>query len=332
MNRTIKICLSAFILLAIVIVAVWFGVNNNSSHHKLSIVTTNFPAYDFTRIVTRDIDGVSVEMLLPPGVDLHTYEPTPSDIRKIADSDLFIYGGGESDKWADEIIATTNVKSLSMLSAVSPVLEETPPGGEASHHDHHEPGEGHEDHASDSIGDDEHEYDEHVWTSFTNATKIVSAILDALASEIPEYRERLKHNAEEFQTRANALKEKYQNMIASAKRKTIVFGDKFPLRYFADEMGLSYYAAFPGCAEETEASPQTIARLIDTVKSQSIPIVFKIELSSGNIAETIAKETGAKVLEFNTIHNVSPENFDRGASFLDIMEDNYLLLEEALNK
>ena len=331
MNRTIKICLSAFILLAIVIVAVWFGVNKNSPHHTLSIVTTNFPAYDFTRIVTRDIDGVSVEMLLPPGVDLHTYEPTPSDIRKIADSDLFIYGGGESDKWADEIVATTNVKSLSMLSAVSPVLEETPPGGEATYHDNHEPSESHEDHASDSIGDDEHEYDEHVWTSFTNATKIVSAILDALASENPEYRERLKRNAEEFQTRANALKEKYQNMIVSAKRKTIVFGDKFPLRYFTDEMGLEAYAAFPGCAEETEASPKTISNLVQVVKDQGIPVIFKIELSSGNIAETIANETGATVLEFNTLHNISQADFRGGASFLKIMEQNLPLLEEALN-
>lgn len=314
MNKTIKICLSAAVLIALIVAAVWLGVNKNTKRHAFSIVATNFPAYDFARTATQSINDVSVEMLLPPGADLHAYEPTPTDVRKIMDADLFIYGGGESDKWVDEILADTDVKTLKMTSLVTPKIEETPAGSAGGEADDHET-----------------DYDEHVWTSFDNAATIVSAISDALTNELPEEKEKINQNLADFKSRASDLKTKYQNMIDSAKRKVVVFGDKFPLRYFADEMGLDYYAAFPGCADETEASPRTIANLIHIIKEQNIPVVFKIELGSGDIAEVIANETDAKVLEFHTLHNISQEDFDSGANFLSIMEKNYRNLEEALN-
>ena len=147
----------------------------------------------------------------------------------------------------------------------------------------------------------------------------------------PEQETSFKTNANTFETAASGLKSDFKAMIASAKRQVIVFGDKFPLRYFIDEMGLNYYAAFPGCAEETEASPRTIATLISVVKTNNLPAIFKIELSSGNIAKTIADETGAKILEFNTMHNISKDDFNAGATFISIMKKNLSVLTEALN-
>lgn len=311
------------VLLILIVVAVWIGVRRNNIQDSFNIIATNFAGYDFARTVTSGIEGVSVEMLLPPGSDLHTYEPTPGDIAKISQADLFIYNGGESEKWLGDILDslknTTSDKTIKMLALVSPVKEESPSILEDSHE--------HDDHHHD----DEVEYDEHIWTSFENATTIVSEISDKITSLRPEFADQAKNNTESFKSRASALKTKYQNMINPAERKTIVFGDKFPLRYFADEMALDYYAAFPGCAEETEASPRTIAELVGIVKAEHIPVVFKIELSSGHIAETIAKETGAKVRTFNTMHTISQDDFVAGANFLDIMEANYAALEEALN-
>lgn len=313
MKKTIRICLSAVVLIALIIVAVWLGVNKSSQHYVFSIVATNFPGYDFARTATEGIDGISVQMLLPPGADLHAYEPTPGDVQKIADANLFIYGGGESETWVDEILSTMDKKTIKMTSLVALETEETPPGSA-------------ENPAAQS------DYDEHVWTSFDNASTIVSAISDALASDLPEYKEKITQNAENFKTSANELKNKFLNLVNSAKRQAIVFGDKFPLRYFADEMGLDYYAAFPGCADETEASPRTISNLVDIIRQQGIPVVFKIELSSGDIAETIARETGAKVLTFDTMHNISQDDFTNGENFLSLMERNFPRLEEALNQ
>ena len=296
-------------------------INKNNSSSGFNIVAINFAGYDFARTVTEGVSGVDVEMLLPAGADLHHYEPTPGDLRKIKDAELFIYTGGESDGWVNEVLRSLGeVKTLRMMDVVNALPEEVPPGGEGEHgDDEHEDSSEHE------------EYDEHVWTSFANASKIVTAISDALATEIPEEKERLTQNAKEFNDEAEKLKAKYAEMINTAKRRTVVFGDKFPILYFVKEMGLNYSAAFPGCADETEASPRTAANLVEIVKDEEIPVVFKIEMSSGDIAEVIARETGAEVLTFQTMHNISRADFDEGDTFLSIMEDNYSVLEKALN-
>ena len=329
MSKVLKICLSFIVFGAIIGGAAWFGVQKNNSTQPFRVVSTNFAGYDFARTVTNEIDGVTIEMLLPPGADIHAYEPTPGDIAKIAEADLFIYNGGESEAWVDEILKTTRPKkALKMMGLVNTVKEETPQGQaeEPAPHSEDEHQQTHEHHHSEGA-----EYDEHVWTSFANAIKITARIAQEIARLKPEFSDKVTSNSNEFAQKANSLKSEYQEVISNAKRKVIVFGDKFPLRYFVDEMGLEYFAAFPGCAEETEASPKTISNLTTEIREHNIPVVFKIELSSGNIAETIARETGATILEFNTMHNVSRADFESGASFLGIMEQNLPLLKEALN-
>ena len=278
--------------------------NKKAAGKKLKIVATNFPAYDFARAVAGD--EAEVKMLLKPGAEMHDFEPTPQDVIDIKNSDLFVYVGGESDEWVADILKDIDVsktKTLKMMDAVSVVEEEAVEGMEAEEED-------------EEVKGDEVEYDEHVWTSPKNAAKIV----DAIAEKIADKSDRFKKNAADYVAKLDELNAKFRDVVKNAKRKTIVFGDRFPLRYFVDEYNLKYFAAFPGCAEQTEASSKTISFLINKVKTEEIPVVFKVELSSGKIADTIAKETGAKVVEFNAVHNVSAEDFAAGATYVSLME------------
>ena len=313
MKRNIKITIALAAIL-LVSLGVILGISDaRKQSEKLTIVTTNFPAYDFARAVAGD--KAEIKMLLKPGSEMHDFEPTPSDIIDIEKSNLFIYTGGESDEWVEDILEDTKVsKTLKMMDAVEVVEEEAVEGMEA---EEEEEGE-------------EPEYDEHVWTSPKNAKKIVNRVKDELIKVSPENEEAFEQNAADYSAELDELDNKFQAIVDNSKRKTIVFGDRFPLRYFADEYGLKYYAAFPGCSEQTEASSATIAFLVDKVKSEKIPVVFKIEMSSGKVAQTIADETDAKVLTFNAAHNISADDFNAGVAYVDIMEQNLSVLEEAL--
>lgn len=288
---------------------------NNSESARITVVASSFPGYDFLRALTQGDDSIAVKMLLKPGADMHSFEPTPEDIRNIQNSNMLVYVGGDSDKWFDEIISnlgSNKTMVVKMLDLVETVTEEYVDGMEGSEDGNLEP-------------------DEHVWTSPVNAVKIVQRLKDALVRIDPNSKELYEKNARRYVEELNQLDAEIRELVASSKRREIVVGDRFPLRYFVDEYGLSYYAAFPGCSEQTEASARTIAFLINKVREDNIPVVFRMELSDGKIAETIARETGAKVLEFKSAHNISQEDFDKALTYLDIMRGNIEVLREALN-
>lgn len=296
------------------------GINNiTKNHEKISIVATNFPAYDFARAVAGD--KADIKLLIKPGAETHDFEPTPSDIIDIKNSKFFVYTGGESDEWIEDILSDIDVKKtklIKMMDSVEVVEEETVEGMEHEHEHEHEEDE------------EEIEYDEHVWTSLKNAQKIVNKIKDELVQISPEHKDDFEKNAEEYNEKLNKLDKEFEEIVENGNRKVVVFGDRFPLRYFIEDYGLKYFAAFSGCSEQTEASSKTIAFLVNKVKSEKIPVVLKIEMSNGNIARTIAEETGAKVLTFNTAHNVSADDFRNGKTYAKIMEDNLVVLKEAL--
>lgn len=312
MNKPTKVIVAFTVIL---LVLVGLIINFKSPHEtstKISIVATNFPAYDFARAVAGD--KADIKMLIKPGAEVHTFEPTPQDIIDIENSDLFIYTGGESDTWVETILQNIGTApTLKMMDAVE-TLEEDAPDND-SHHNHM---------------DTAPEYDEHVWTSIRNAEKITNRIKDKLIEISPKDQLIFDINAKNYINQLADLDKKAQNIVNNGNRKTIVFGDRFPLRYFANDYNLDYYAAFPGCSEETEASSQTIAFLIDKVKTEKIPVVFKIEMSNGKIADAIAQETGAKVLTFNSAQNISRNDFEAGMTYVMIMEDNLTALTEAL--
>ena len=186
------------------------------------------------------------------------------------------------------------------------------------------------------FGKDEHdeeetEYDEHVWTSLDNAAAIVCAIRDTLCEMYQTNAEIYRKNAEDYLQKLSTLKESFQNVVDNAQRKTIVFGDRFPLLYFVKEFGLEYKAAYRGCAADSEAGAETVAYLIDYVSENEIPVVFRQDLSNGNIASVISEGTGAEVRIFYSCHNLSKEDFDNGETYLSLMEKNLVRLKEALN-
>lgn len=303
------------ILLTILLITIsffFFGCGRIKNESKYTIISTSFPGFDFSRAIVEGTD-IDVKMLLKPGSEMHHYEPTPQDIIDIEKSDLFIYVGGDSDSWIDEVLSNINtdkVKIVKLMDLVELVKEEKVVGME---------------------GEDSFEDDEHVWTSPRNAKIIIEKLREFITDIDKDNSDTYLKNANNYISKIEAIDSEIKDIISSSKRKEIIFGDRFPLRYFADYYGLDYYAAFPGCSEQTEASAKTIAFLIDKVKSDKIPVIFKIELSNGKIAETIANETGIKVLEFHSAHNISQDDFDKGLTYVDIMKKNSIVLKEALN-
>lgn len=323
MKKISKILL-VFVVAVFSIVSLTGCNNNKYNENKLTIVTTNFPSYDFARAVVKDNKDVELKMLLKPGAESHNFEPTPQDIIDIKNSDLFIYTGGESDEWISDIlddIDTDKTKVIKMMDLVDVKEEEIVEGMEDEEHEEEE-----EHHDEEEV-----EYDEHVWTSPVNAIKIVNALKGEVVSIDNDNKKVYEDSAKEYTDKLEKIDNEFKDIVKNAKRKEIIFGDRFPLRYFVDEYNLKYYAAFPGCSAQTEASAKTISYLVDKVKEDKIPVVFHIELSNGKIAEAISKETGAKVLEFNTAHNISQKDFDAGVTYVDIMEENTKVLKEALN-
>ena len=281
---------------------------------RLSIVCTDFPCYDFARQAAGD--RADVTMLLKPGVEAHSYEPTPSDIISIGAADLFVYIGGESDAWADSILAGFDGESapatLRMMDCVTDLVEEE---GEGHHHDH----------------EDGPEYDEHIWTSPVNAAKMARAAGEKLQEIDPENAQVYRDNAEAYATEIEAIGEEIRDIVANAQRKTLVFADRFPFIYFVREYGLEYLAAFPSCTADTEPSAQIVMSLIKKVAGEHIPAVYTIELSTQAIARTVAEETGAEILTMQSMQTLTQSDFDAGASWVSIMKENVEALRKGLN-
>ena len=306
---------------------------------KYSVVSTSFPGYDFARAVTKNTN-ISTKMLVKPGAETHTYEPTPQDIIDIKNADMFVYVGGDSDTWVKKILKDVDTKKthvVKLVDLVSTVEEEIVEGMEDENehehehdHDHshsHEHDHGH-DHKHDHDEEEEGpEIDEHVWTSPKKAMEIVKKIAE-VASEIDAAeKNKIDDNAEKYVAEI-AQVDKDLHQAIDGKISEIVVADRFPFRYFADEFGLKYAAAFSGCSEQTEASAKTISFLINKVKQDKIKKIYKIELSNGKIAETVSKDTGAEVLELHSAHNVTADDFSKGVTYVDLMKRNLLALSK----
>lgn len=288
-----------------------------SESGKLKVVATIFPQYDFVRAVAKD--KVELTMLLSPGKESHTYDPTAKDMFLLNSCDVFIYGGGESDTWADTVVASAenkNMTVIAMMDCVKLYEEEIADGMQSE---------------EESENGDEKEYDEHVWTSPVNAKLIVQKICDVLCSKDKTNADFYKTNTEEYIKELECLDEEIKSTVNGAKRKYIVVADRFPLRYFVENYGLSYTAAFPGCSSKTEPNPKTIAYIIDKVKSEDIKAIFKIELSDGYTANAVAEAANAEVFTFYSCHNISKDDFESGETYLSLMYKNNEKLKIALN-
>lgn len=299
--------------------------DDSAASNKLNIVTTIFPAYDWVREILGDeTDRAEITMLLDSGVDLHSYQPTVDDIVKISDCDLFLYVGGESDGWVDDALKNAPNKERKVIRLLdvlgdSAKAEETVEGMQEEEHDHEE----------------EAEYDEHIWLSLKNAQVLVAAISEALQETDPARKDTYAANAAAYAEKLSALDGEYRAAVDSGKYKTLLFGDRFPFRYLADDYGLDYYAAFPGCSAETEASFETVSFLAGKMDALGLPCVLTIEGTQHKIAETIVQNTAQKnqqVLTMDSMQAVTANDAASGVSYLSIMEKNLSVLKEALGQ
>ena len=333
MKKILALMLAAFMAAGVFAGCSSAAGRNSKDCKKMKIVTTIFPEYDWVMNVLGDkASEAEVTMLLDKGVDLHSFKPSAEDILKVSSADLFIYVGGESDKWVDGVLKEAVNKDMITINLMKTlgdsVKEEEVVEGMQEEHDHeHDHDEDH-DHEHDEV-----EYDEHVWLSLRNASAAVKSISDAIQKIDAKNAETYKKNTETYIGKLNALDADYKKAVEGASLKTILFGDRFPFRYMADDYGLKYYAAFVGCSAETEASFETIVFLSKKVDELKLPVVLTIEGKDHRIAKTIVDNTlkkDQKILTLDSMQSTTSEDVKGGTTYLKIMERNLSVLKEAL--
>lgn len=292
--------------------------------NKLSIVCTIFPEYDWTKeILGSQFENADVTYLLDKGADLHNFQPTAKDMITISECDLFIYVGGESDGWVADALKSAKNKDMKVINLMEVMgdnaVEEEMKEGMMS---------------EEAEDEEEIEYDEHFWTSLKNAKLFCSEIYDALCELDEKNADLYKQNYSDYSGKLDSLDSDFQTMVNESSVKTLVFGDRFPFRYFVDDYGLDYYAAFVGCSAETEASFETITFLANKIDELNADTIFVMENSDHSIAESIISNTKNKnqtITELNSMQSVTSDMVKNGTTYLDLMQKNYDTLKEAFN-
>ncbi|MGN0161423.1 MAG: metal ABC transporter substrate-binding protein [Lachnospiraceae bacterium] len=302
------------------------GGNTGMSKDKISVVCTNFAVYDWTRTILGDNENIELKLLLDNGVDMHSYQATAADIARISSCDVLVMVGGESEEWLETVCAEATNKDMRVVRLFDvldkQLLEEEVVEGMQEEHSHPE-----EEHH-------ETEFDEHIWLSVKNAPVMCDAIKTALCEADPQNASQYESNYTSYQERLAKLDRQYEEMIQSAQRKVVLFGDRFPFRYLTEDYGLDYYAAFPGCSAETEASFYTVTYLAKKLDEENIPVVLVIENSKDTTAQTIINNSSLKnqeILVLNSLQSVTGKELSEGIHYIDVMEANLKVLQEALN-
>ena len=319
----------------------------DDANKKFSVVCTIFPEYDWIRQLVGDKkDNYEITYLLDKGVDLHSYQPTAEDIAKIANCDLFVYVGGESDGWVDDALKESKNDKMQVVNlletlgknvkpeeVVEGMQEEDEHDHDHDDKDHDDKDHDHEDADHDHDHEEETEYDEHVWLSLRNATALVNTLAEKLQTIDPENKDYYATTAADYTAKLGDLDSRYLATIKKAKVKTVLFGDRFPFRYLVDDYGLKYYAAFVGCSAETEASFETVAFLAKKTDDLKLKSVLVIENSDQKIAKKIVETTKDKsqnIVVLNSMQSITNEDIANGATYLSIMESNLKALTSAL--
>ncbi len=319
------------LILAVTMAATIFGGCSSApakDEGKLNIVTTIFPEYDWVSNITSGAEDVNITLLLENGADLHSYQPTAEDIVKISSCDVFIYVGGESDKWVDDALKGATNKEMTVINLLD-ILgtkakeEETVEGMQA----------GHEEKDGKEEAEEEVELDEHVWLSLKNASMLCGKISDKLSEKDAKNKELYSKNTENYLKKLNELDARYKAVRDSAKYDTLIFADRFPFRYLIDDYNLKYYAAFSGCSAESEASFETVAFLAKKLDELKLPSLMKIDGSDGKIANTVlqtSNQKNAQILELNSMQSVNKKDIEEGKTYLSIMESNLAVFTQAV--
>lgn len=315
MKNKIKIV----ILVAMIFLLAGCSGNENGNDNKINIVCTTFPQYDWVREIIGESEEFQLTLLVDKGTDFHSYQPTVEDITKISSSDVFIYVGGESDEWVDDVISQAvnkDIIAINMMDVIKSDLKEE---------DH--------DHEHGDLNPQAVEYDEHIWLSLKNAVNITEYIKDKLVSLDPDNSKNYKENADYYIKKLKELDIEYKEIVETSSKNTLVFGDRFPFKYMAEDYGLNYYAAFSGCSAESEASFEKIVELAEKIDEYGLTKVMIIETSDGDLAETIIENTENKdqeILKINSIQSVTAADISNGENYYSDMKENLQVLKKAL--
>ena len=292
-----------------------------SQEEKITIVSTVFPPYDYIRAITKDVEGIENIMLLAPGNESHSYEPSVSDIAQIKNADLFLYIGGESDEWVDGVLETTGSENAIALKTLVKTLEENDEGILTEEEEETAAVEGKKE-------AEEPEIDEHIWTSLRNSQLLVKKLCEKLCELKPENATDFKLNAEDYCKKLKDLDADFANFFSTVKNKTIVIADRNPFRYFAEDYSLKLIAAFEGCSSNSEISLGVQNELVKAVIKNKLSTVFVLENNNGIYADAICKQTGAKKAVLNSCHNVSADIFEKGTTYYELMVQNLETLKQ----
>jgi len=282
---------------------------------KLKVVTTLFPLYDFARNVGKE--SVDVELILPPGVEPHSFEPKPESILSVANADIFIYTSSEMEPWAEKLLSgVVREGKPAVVEAGKRCRYITAPGnGDADHHGHDKNTHG--------------ARDPHVWLDIRNAMIMVDNIAEAFAKQVPAKKEVFAANAAAYNKRLQELDARFDSGLSECATRKLIHGGHFAFAYLADRYRLEYISAY-GVSADSEPSPRKVMELVNTVRKYGLKSVFYEELLSPGIAKAVSGETGAMLLKLHGVHNLALQEFERGAAYTDLMEQNLAALRKGL--
>ncbi len=309
MKKIIAVMITFFLIIGFIFILIGNVNNSEQTTDKIIVVTSLFPEYDFVKQIGKE--KVDVQILLPPGTESHTYEPTPKDIVNINEANMFVFTSSIMEPWADKIANSIDSNTIILQAGNNINLIEL----------EHDDGENH----------NEHEYDAHVWLNPLNAIKMVENITEKLCEISPKDSDYFENNAKEYIEKLKNLDKQIEETIQNSKNKKLVFGGEFAYIYFINRYNLEYETAYDGCGEGAEPSASKIKQIVDTINNEKIPVIFYEELSEGKIAKMVAEETDAEALVFHTAHNVTKEDLDNGITYIDIMNKNLEAIKKALN-
>ncbi len=310
-----KRIIALFIVLSLILTGCTLTENGNRNNDsdRLSIVTTVFPLYDFSRAVAGS--SADITMLIKPGAEIHSFDPSPADIIAIQNADIFLYIGGSGDAWVDTILESMDgydVKAVKLIDYVDTLS-----------HDH-------EDEHDEHDHENEHENDEHIWTSLENAKAMINVISAGISSVDEENATLYRENADKYKAEIDLIIDEISDIVDNSSSKTLIVADRFPFLYFAKEFGLDYISAFDACGSESEASAGVLADLISEIKRLNAPYVFYTELSNKNIANIIEEQLGVPSLELHSCHNVTRDDFENGETYVTLWKRNVYALRKGL--
>ncbi len=298
---------------------------------KIKVITTLFPLYDFAKNIGQD--KAEVVLLLPPGVEPHSFEPKPEDIVRINKADLFVFTGKYMEPWAEDVLKGLDHKNLIVVDSshgISLMEEKGKHEHQHGHQDEHKEVHGHkEDHTHQHKEGHHHQMDPHFWLDFGHAQKMIDHILEGFVQKDPSHKEFYLQNAEQYKSRLNELDLKFKEVLSRCKKKVFVHAGHFAFGYLAKRYGLEYVSAY-GFSPDAEPSPQKMVELTKTLKKHGLQHIYHEELITPRVAETLAKETKVSLLKLHGAHNLTKDELDKGITFISLMEENLKSLEVGL--